>query len=191
MLIGIAGKKKTGKTTLAKNIKLGLSSPSKTAAIYNFAGPLKDEVSTAYDFDRSLCHTDEGKNTVIRRSELVDLVGDDKATVREILQVYGTDLTRKTHPNYWVDALDAMLNDEDFKLIPDVRFENEAGYIKKHGGFLIRLLPYHGWGESDDHLSETELDHYQGFDIVCWPKYGELLEWSVGLTGLIKAIELR
>jgi len=87
----------------------------------------------------------------------------DVMTVRELLQKIGTEAIRdNVHPNAWINALFTDYSDICNWIITDVRFPNEADAIKERDGFLVRierpeLKRY-------DHLSETALDDYDGFD---------------------------
>lgn len=49
-------------------------------------------------------------------------------------------------------------------LVTDVRFPNEAQAIKERGGLLVRIN--RGTPADNQHISETALDDYEGFDIV-------------------------
>jgi hypothetical protein len=79
-------------------------------------------------------------------------------------------LVLKIHKDAWVISL--FLNNKDENItISDVRFKNEADYIRKKGGILIRLIgDPQKLSELDDrdpnHISETDLDDYEFFDII-------------------------
>ena len=108
-------------------------------------------------------------------------------TPRKLLQLLGTECGRQIiHPNIWVNALfsdykkiaynwdcDGNTTVEGYPnwIITDVRFPNEAKAIKDRGGILIRINrpQYLDNGlviRKDEHLSETALDDYDGFDYV-------------------------
>lgn len=94
-------------------------------------------------------------------------------TVREMLQYLGTDLFRnQLHEDVWVNALfsDFKQNDSfghDSKwIITDTRFHNEANAIKKRGGLSIRVINPEYKPYENEHISETALDDYDGFDAV-------------------------
>jgi dephospho-CoA kinase len=85
-------------------------------------------------------------------------------TVREFLQNLGTEAIRTSlHPDAWVNALFSDYESDYSKwVITDVRFMNEVKRIKEQGGILIRV-------EREDsikseHVSETELLNYNGWD---------------------------
>ena len=140
ILIGISGKKRSGKDTLATAIKVHT-----TLLIHKiaFADALKKEVAAALGIT-------------------VQELERDKDFYRPILQWWGTDYRRKKFgEDYWtIQFAKAFLKSEaDMVIAPDVRFPNEAGLIRQSGGILIRVeregLP------TDVHESETALDRYK------------------------------
>lgn len=93
-------------------------------------------------------------------------------TVGEMLQKVGTDLFRNNFDkDTWIKATLSTNEQIDVVLLGDCRFTNEAENIKKKDGILIRLE-----GDPADvrknsvrdinHISETSLDNYQGFDYI-------------------------
>ena len=98
-----------------------------------------------------------------------------KTTLREILQMVGTEFGRTLHPSIWVNSLmreyfcvqaDLAPNGIDCPnwIITDMRFLNEMEAVKKRGGITIRVN--RNLEESkDQHESETELDNAE-FDYV-------------------------
>jgi hypothetical protein len=150
LLIGISGKKQSGKDTLARMLYALMDNPP----IQHFADALKEEVACA-------CGTSWQD------------IERNKAIFRPILQWWGTDFRRKfqDEDNYWIDQLDSMIKylhengGHKVFLIPDVRFENEAKYVKDNNGILIRINR-EGLVSTDTHSSETALDNYPDFDII-------------------------
>jgi len=103
-------------------------------------------------------------------------------TVREILQLFGTEVGRQIHPDTWVNALftdykiidKRSFHDPDDSnidyvnwIITDVRFKNELEAIKDRGGIVIRVNSNFidhvnkitRVDFENDHLSETALDN--------------------------------
>jgi hypothetical protein len=123
ILIGISGKKCTGKNTLAEYIGEILHQKYKvTACQLAFADALKDEVAKATGTTRGVIDT-------------------NKEMYRPLLQGWGT-WRRNMYPDYWIQkVLAKILNINDCKvvIITDVRFVNEANCIKAVGGTLVRL----------------------------------------------------
>lgn len=140
-IIGITGRKYSGKTTAARLFEKSIAAP--TVQI-SFADSLKEEVAKA-------C------------SVTVEFVEQNKSLFRPMLQWYGTDLKRNlVSQNYWIDRLREKLTHIDnytaAVLIPDVRFLNEASFISSLGGILIRIKRPETDNAKDSHLSETEQD---------------------------------
>ncbi len=108
-----------------------------------------------------------------------------------ILQWYGTDVARKENPNVWVQALDKRLSREapEIAVVTDVRFENEAKYIKEKGGYLVQVIrrnadgtQFVDSGRDPNHISETALDAYGGFDFIIEAKFLTALLMLMGTT---------
>lgn len=99
-----------------------------------------------------------------------------------ILQWYGTNVARKTDPDIWITALSKRLLVEvpSVAIITDVRFPNEASFVKEKGGYMVnvRRLNADGsqfldTGRDPNHESETALDDY-GYDFVIEVLDGDL-----------------
>lgn len=99
--------------------------------------------------------------------ELVDGIGWDKAKahteVRRLLQAMGTELARKTwRDDFWVALLMDRYTGQDW-VVSDCRFINEVNAIQVMGGKVYRI-ERPGVGPINDHVSETGLDSFTGFD---------------------------
>lgn len=144
ILIGIAGKKGSGKDEVFRCIKHRFPDSHREA----FADALKDEVCFAMHVTR----------------EYLEL---HKSNFRLILQGWGTDYRRKLHGNdYWIRAWKRRVvnSSAEVVVVPDVRFLNEARLIHDSGGYLFKVIRP-GYSEGDDtHPSETDLDLYDKFD---------------------------
>lgn len=79
--------------------------------------------------------------------------------IREYLQRLGQAVREHLHPDVWVDEVDCkvLTSDVDVVIVPDVRYLNEAEYIYRNGGKLLRITRP-GYGPVNAHHSETELD---------------------------------
>ncbi len=148
-LIGISGKKKSGKDTAATLLKS--LHDFKTVRIYHFADALKQEISIMYGVP-------------------VSFIEAHKENFRLILQGHGTDYRRKLYSHdYWIKKMEQAVESFDKSgvktlIIPDVRFFNEAEFIRKHHGTVVRITRMYD-DTTDRHPSETELDDYK-FDYV-------------------------
>lgn len=99
-----------------------------------------------------------------------------------ILQWYGTDVARKQNPNVWVEAVAARIEKDqpEAVVITDVRFPNEAEFVKKNGGYMVQVIrikddgtQYLDAGRDPNHPSEIALDDYN-FDYYIRVKDGDL-----------------
>ncbi len=84
-------------------------------------------------------------------------------TPRELLQLVGTDFGRNMiHRNIWIKlTLDDYTENNDW-IIPDVRFKNEIDEIKRRSGVIIRVIRPSLKFE-DKHESETDLTDDGGY----------------------------
>lgn len=165
MVIGISGKIGSGKDTFAdlfisyiKN-KHGIAFENK-----KFAYNLKKIVSIL---------TGVSMEDVLSREGKLKYLPEWGMTIGEMQQKVGTEAIRNNiHANAWVLSLFGTYNEgEDFWIITDVRFKNEANIIKERGGIIIRLNGDPLNSKSGDnrnmtHQSEIDLDDYDGFDYV-------------------------
>lgn len=81
---------------------------------------------------------------------------------RHLLQMIGTDVFRKSNPDYWVDftlsILDNLGGAWDVVLIPDTRFPNEISVLRNAGYKTFSIL-VKGKSTHDRHLSQEQLNH--------------------------------
>lgn len=191
MLIGIAGKAATGKTTAARFLKDMLPG---TTLIIPMAMVLREEVE---DFLRSigadefvpLVHgSQEDKvrkfsvltaralaacprwpHFVAENREIQECPELSVITVRRILQWWGTEYRRAEDPDYWTKAWGRKIEQYDLTslniLVDDVRFMNEVNVIRAHGGRLVKI-ERPGFTGANNHSSETALDGYRAWDAV-------------------------
>lgn len=119
MIIGLTGKARSGKDTAAGIILQLIPSATK----YAFADPLKAGLKAALGL------TDEEVY-----GELKDTVNPLYGkTNREMLQTFGTDWGRDmVHKDVWLLAAQRLLP-KGIVVISDVRFENEADFIRENG----------------------------------------------------------
>ena len=162
-LIGISGKIGSGKDFYADYL---IEKIFKEYNIYpdhrKFAEKVKLVTSVITDIPEKQMYTHDGKEIYLESFG---------KTVGEMQQIIGTDIFRAYDNDFWVKA---TLNDyepDQCVIVSDVRFTNEANYIKNLGGILIRLdgdPMYIRKNSKRDmtHPSECDLDNYEEFDIV-------------------------
>jgi len=164
MVIGLAGKKGSGKDTLANAMvdECGFTKVS-------FAGLLKESAAALFDIDPAAWETYKNDPDVRiqliegnRDSAVSDLVISDYSA-REFLQRYGTEAHRDVFgQDFWVDQFwksvaGVLLRDEDI-VVPDVRFDNEAIAISCGGGVVWEIV--RDSDDEDDHPSEQGINHF-------------------------------
>ncbi len=146
-LIGITGRKGVGKSTLASMLRDEISG----AEIVAFADALKDDVA-AMIADIPMIVPPIGRAWLDAH----------KGTVfGPLCQGYGSLMREAIHPDYWVDVLARETEDLDAVIIPDVRYANEAHWVKVQGGLLVAIDGPSRWeGDQRDtsHPSETGVD---------------------------------
>lgn len=127
MLIGIAGKMKSGKSSLAQAISTKHNIPT-----LSFAESLRMEVAQA--FFNKMSKTDA-------RYLWSVLEEQDKTLTRPILQAWGEGRRTLHNQDYWVDRLMSYIRRKSIvsAVIDDVRHVNEAQMIINSGGLIIRL----------------------------------------------------
>lgn len=170
-VFGVAGLMGSGKDTVAKFI-----AEEYDAKIIHFADPI-------YESAKRLNPYVLYDTSPIRLMDLIDKIGWDKAKrtsfeVRRLLQIIGTECGRNIHgEDCWIElAADKIRrlfdrNSNEFAdpacvLIPDVRFHNEAAFIKSIG---MEVLYVERPGLADDtpemqHISEQ---HGQELKLLC------------------------
>ena len=185
LIIGLAGPIGCGKTTLAELLRD--SESCGYGVVMSFANGVREEVNAVFGIPTHLMATQEGKAT----PWVLDL------TVRDIMQLWGTNVRRSQDPDYWVkramqqvDTLTAASPSAcpDFVVFDDVRFPSEANAIRDRGGIVVRLDPYPGWTptEADKHISEHAMDDY-AYDLRFAPDYGDLHSVCDSICDFIEA----
>ena len=147
MIIGISGKKRSGKDTVYKLIK-GLKD---SAGIHPlraaFGDQIKEEVAGVTGVD-------------------LDHIEEHKERFRPMLQWWGADFRRHYKgESYWLDKMLAKMKTiagKEVLVITDVRYPNEAELVKRAGGIMLRVE--RKTGLEDAHSSENLLDNFEGFD---------------------------
>lgn len=150
MIIGISGKKRAGKDTVASILveEFGFTRLA-------FADVIKECV---YRLDPIVSLTG------LRLKYLVDTNGWEAAKefpeVRRLLQVFGSEVGREMiDKQIWIEMTLSGVKASADIVISDVRFQNEAEEIKYQGGQVWRITKATG-EYIDTHRSETELDSW-------------------------------
>lgn len=152
-VIGITGRKRHGKDTVARELTL------KGFAIVRFADPLKNMIRAFYQTHEVSADIIERKIEGDLKEVPCDLLGGK--TPRHAMQTLGTEWGRNLiDQNLWVDSLKSRVAHKAKVVVPDVRFGNECLAIHQIAGTVWRVdakerVPP---TEGASHSSETEID---------------------------------
>lgn len=78
---------------------------------------------------------------------------------RTLLQWWGGEYRRSQDPEYWVKRLAERIREDapEVALISDMRYPNESFWVKRVGGFIVRVRRL-GFTPINEHISETAFD---------------------------------
>jgi hypothetical protein len=128
-LIGVSGFARSGKDTFCNRSAKYLNFYKNKVKIFSFADALKNELN-------ELLLQNVGISAFTEKDE-------EKEIIRPLLVTYGTHLRRKLNENCWVDKIRSSVmhhvNRGTFVFITDVRFLNEAEWIKDSNGILFNI----------------------------------------------------
>ena len=128
-IIGIAGYARTGKDTFGSILIKELNEIGLSAKKLSLAFELKSDLDNFLQQKFGIsAFTEDTK---------------EKSFIRPLLICYGTDLMRKKDPEYWIKKLqktvDLNINSGIISVVCDIRFLNEAVWLRKSGGVLAHL----------------------------------------------------
>lgn len=142
-IIGIAGKKRSGKSSFAE----ALYTQHREVDIVSFADPVYAAVEAII-----------GPIEDDKKEEPIQWLAG--ITPRRLLQTLGTEWGRQTlHPDFWIMCMHKRLSAlreleyDGLVIIPDVRFENEAALIRSMDGVIVHVVR-EGLASEDSHESE-------------------------------------
>lgn len=147
VVIGLSGQAGAGKDTIADYLvsSWGFSKVS-------FAGPLKKAVSSLFAI------SDRDMEDRVIKEQVIEQWGKSP---RQLNQWLGTEVMRKQMDiDFFLKRMDISVGYEDLVVISDVRFDNEAEYVKKKWGGVIWNVSAPGRTQknmsSDTKTHETE-----------------------------------
>jgi hypothetical protein len=150
-LIGITGRARTGKDTSANYLvqafgfkQVSFAAPLKAAAAIMLG--ITEDMVNGTGYDREEVNPDWG------------------FSVREFLQKLGTEGCREAfREDFWINRARIEVESATVPVvISDVRFENEAEFIRKSGGVLLHI--HRNTGLTHAHRSEQPL-YFDEFDV--------------------------
>jgi hypothetical protein len=147
------------------------------------SGPIAQRIGFADEL-YSVCRTEYGMTT--KDAPLLQQIGASR---------------RQDDPDYWIKRAFAKVDTgTDIVLVSDVRYKNEADYIRSQGGALVNVQrlnedgrPFIDPSRPADHPSEIDLDDYN-WDFYLKVKTGGvalLSEQAITLVEYIRGLEKR
>lgn len=135
ILIGLVGKKNSGKTTVANYLQ------EKGYEEVVYAEPLKRVVEIIFGFDYDMLLGDTPEKRQLRNT-LRDPIWN--MTPVQAMQQLGTEVFRENFDKEtWIKIagrkIDTFRNNGKCVIVSDVRFENEMEFVRRMGGHLIIL----------------------------------------------------
>ena len=189
-LIGLGHKARQGKNSVANYMK----QVNPAIKIFAFADELKLYCKEHHD---ELVPRWQLRNST---KQLPAWKDDPIYGCSPILQMVGMEF-RALDENFWVDkvAEKIVAQQPEAAVITDVRFINEAQWIKENGGFMVEVrrhnadgTQYIDPGRDPNHPSEIALDEYEDWDYIIAVKDGDLKGLkakSIGVYNLISKPE--
>ncbi len=155
-LIGIRGKVGVGKDTAADFIIRDGQLRGVEYIVVPFASAVKLVTSIITSTSNISQYTREGKASTPQGLS---------CTLGRYQQIIGESMRERIHPEVWVRI--AIQHPAEYKIIPDVRYENEVLAIEAAGGIVINITrsittcdQILNDGRDRNHSSETTLDNY-------------------------------
>jgi hypothetical protein len=144
-VIGLTGPAGVGKDTVGMLL-------SSNYNLYAFAKPLKQALSVL------------GINEPADRAAKETLLGGKPFSYRKAAQTLGTEWARNLDPDFWLNLAEEKTRHMRRVVFTDVRFDNEAEWVRKQGGVIWHI---HGrattvTGDAAKHASENAVEVKSG-----------------------------
>jgi hypothetical protein len=192
MIVAFSGVKFSGKDTAAEGLirthkfkRLGLADKLKDICsdVFNIPrehmdDPTLKEASFTAAISIGPVHIDSLLRTLSRDGydfefhstyELLckNFMGKKLTTIREVLQVVGTDICRNyIKDDIWLQYCKTTITTHDGDLvITDARFQNEREFLSELGAVMI-LVVRPGFDNKSTHISENQLGTADDYDVV-------------------------
>lgn len=155
IVVGIVGKKGSGKSTFAFFLQEHLRKCGYTTVRASFGNALK-----AMLVETQLCKPQH-------------VYGRKTKSSRFLLQCIGTDIVRKVDPHYWCQQVwdhlrwTFAIEPSAVVIIDDVRFVNEWRMLLSLNAVMVKIERPSKDDAQDNHRSETEMDSIDFFDLTC------------------------
>ena len=175
-LIGITGKARSGKDTVARML-FAQHAFTRIA----FADPLKLAAQQMFGLSKEQTWGDHKKEEIIpywgmSPRQMFQLLGNEA-----VKPVFGADIWIKRWSMSYV-----IFRDTDDVIVPDVRFDHEASHIRSLGGVIVEVQRGIGLvGSTGDHVSERGLSTLPEYTI---DNNGTLEDLRVKVMSLVEGL---
>ena len=144
-LLGLCGNARAGKDTFFDLSRDLLNKRKVFTTRFAFADALKEECDSFLTKNLGISAFTENP--------------EEKEIIRPFLVTYGTHLRRKLDPNCWISKIEpavlSAITQDQTAVITDVRFGNEADWIRSLGGITIHINR-DGFGPANSDEAENE-----------------------------------
>jgi hypothetical protein len=145
MIIGISGVARSGKDTLANGF----------VKIFKEIGVNAQRIALADELRREV-HSFIKKTLNI---DVFNMTDEEKKIVRPFLVFWGTHIRRKQDENCWIKSLEKQRSLNTLTIVSDIRYQNEADWIKNSGGILIHIARLNEGGEFVEAPNDEEREN--------------------------------
>lgn len=161
-LIGLTGFARSGKDTFYIRAANYLANIGELTTRFAFADVLKRECDP-------LLKLNTGISAFTSNPE-------DKELIRPLLVTYGTGIRRRLDPNCWINKIKEevaqQIEEGRYVFITDVRFENEAKWIKSQGGLIFDIKREGITAANKDEHDQSKLIKFLIDVKISWPTFG-------------------
>lgn len=161
IIIQISGKKRSGKDTFAKFLTQAYQDQGLTVDIFSYAEPLKQIAADIMGISLDQLETFKNDPDSYKLKTMHDDTLVSITNYRLLLQLLGSEAMKKWFgPTVWADLLNHRIQQStaDVIIIPDWRFKSET----IPNSLKLRMQTH--IESTDAHISEIDLDNYDGFD---------------------------
>ena len=171
MIIGVNGKINSGKSMVCQILRDLADRYGKRVEIKSFAYPIYRVVSDLVGVPIGEIKNKKKNHEKVR-------LDDVTTTYRSIMQTIGNGLREYGYHDIWLDSLFGVDNQKvsneltwvnDWWIIEDLRYDNEAQRIKSLGGYVFQVR--RNKSEDNSHIAENSLLHWSDWDMVIENNY--------------------
>lgn len=159
-----------------------------------FADALKEEVALAYNLDEAIVELYGARDNkelpmerlewrhcseiAFRRVLTRAIPADQRPSWRDVTRLWGTEYRRAQCPRYWINAMEQFVATNPGDCVaPDVRFEDEAEWIREHG-ILVHIV------RPDNPYASVMSSHASDRGVAYDPDRDVIIENNAGLCAL-------